>query len=430
MSPVELGMILLILFFAMLMLKIPIAISIGLSTLGVMLLNGNSIQSYANMMMSGTQKYTLLAMPFFILAGIIMDHSGISRRIVKFANLCCGPIPGGIAIISIIVTTFWGALSGSAPATVVALGMILIPGMIEAGYSAAFAAACIASSAAISVVIPPSIPMVAYGVVQGASIGDLLLGGVFPGILMGATCCLWAFLVSKKRGYRGDKFGTPKELWNGFKEAFWGLLSPVIILGGIYGGFVSPTEAAVIACVYSLFVGIFIYKDFKITRLWRILGDAANSSASIMLILANASLLAYFLTISGIGAVVTNAVSSFSSSKWVTMLLILFIIFIAGLFLDAISIIYIFAPLLTPIAVNLGYSLVEFGVIMIMGIAVGFATPPVATNLYPACKIANITIIEISREVWGFVFAMIVACIICILCPGIVSWLPSVSLAH
>ena len=357
-----------------------------------------------------------------------MTHSGISKRIVNFANLLCGDIPGGIAIISIIVTVFWGALSGSAPATVVALGMVLIPGMIEAGYSPAFAAATIATSAAISVVIPPSIPMVAFGVVQGASIGDLLLGGVFPGLLMGFACIVWAFLVSKKRGYKGARFGTGKEIWKGFLDAFWGLITPIIILGGIYGGFVSPTEAAIIACVYSLLIGLFVYRDFKIKDIWRILAESANSSASIMLILATASMLAYLLTVSGIGAAVTTAVSSASTNKWVIMLLMLLIIFVAGFFLDAISIIYIFAPLLTPIAINLGYTSVEFGVIMIMGIAVGFATPPVATNLYPACKIADITIVEITKEVWGFVIAMLIATIITIFLPSIVSWLPSVAL--
>lgn len=428
MTPATLGIILLVIFFGMLFLRIPIAISIGLSTLVTMLLSGMSIGSFASQMLTGTQKYTLLAMPFFILAGNIMTHSGISKRIVNFANLLCGDIPGGIAIISIIVTVFWGALSGSAPATVVALGMVLIPGMIEAGYSPAFAAATIASSAAISVVIPPSIPMVAYGVVQGASIGDLLLGGVFPGILMGVTCVVWAFIVSKKRGYKGARFGTRKEIWQGFKDAFWGLITPVIILGGIYGGFVSPTEAAIIACVYSLVIGLFVYRDFNIKQLWKILAEAANSSASIMLILATASMLAYLLTVSGIGAAATDAIANVSSNKWVTMLLMLFIIFVAGFFLDAISIIYILAPLLTPIAVNLGYTSVEFGVILIMGIAVGFATPPVATNLYPACKIANITIVEITKEVWGYVAAMIIACIIAIFLPQIVSWLPSVAL--
>lgn len=428
MTPATLGLILLVIFFVMLFLRIPIAVSIGLSTLVTMLISGMPIGSFASQMLTGTQKYTLLAMPFFILAGNIMTHSGISKRIVNFANLLCGDIPGGIAIISIIVTVFWGALSGSAPATVVALGMVLIPGMIEAGYSPAFAAATIACSAAISVVIPPSIPMVAYGVVQGASIGDLLLGGVFPGLLMGLACIVWAFVVSKKRGYKGARFGTGKEIWKGFKDAFWGLITPIIILGGIYGGFVSPTEAAVIACVYSLIVGLFIYKDFKIKDLRKILAESANSSASIMLILATASMLAYLLTVSGIGSAVTAAVAGVSSSKWVTMLFILIIIFIAGFFLDAISIIYIFAPLLTPIATQLGYTSVEFGVIMIMGIAVGFATPPVATNLYPACKIADITIVEITKEVWGFVFAMIVSCIIVIFLPQIVSWLPSVAL--
>lgn len=420
----QVGLFLLVVFFVLLFLKVPISVSLGLSTLITMAVFHISYAQYANIMFSGMAKYTLLAIPFFILAGIIMDYSGISKRIVKFANLLVGPIPGGIAIVSIIVTTFWGAMSGSGPATVVAVGSILIPGMIEAGYSPAFAAATIAASSAISVVIPPSVTLVGYGVVGGVSIGDLFLAGILPGVLMGFAFCVWAFIVSKKRGYRGDRFGSGKEIWKAFKEAFWGLLSPLIILGGIYGGFVSPTEAAVVSIVYSLFIGLFVYKDFKLSTIWQILGDAGTSSASIMIIMANASFLTWLLTAQGVGRAVTTALLSVSDNPHMIMLLLVLILFIAGFFIDGMSSIYIFAPLMMPVIAACGYSSLAFGVLMSMCLAVGFTTPPVAVNLYPACRIANIGIHEISREVIGYVIVGMLIIILCVFFPEIITCLP------
>lgn len=420
---VQIGVFLLIVFFVLLLLKIPIAVSLGLSTVITMMRFGISFAQYANIIFSNMAKYTMLAVPFFILAGIIMDYSGISKRIVRLANLLVGPIPGGIAIVSIIVTTFWGAMSGSGPATVVALGSILIPGMIEAGYSAGFAAATIAASAAISVVIPPSVTLVAFGVVSGSSIGNLFLGGMLPGILMGLAFIVWAFIVSLKRGYKGDHFGSGKEIWKALKDAFWGLLSPFIILGGIYGGFVSPTEAAIIAIVYSLIIGLFVYKDFKLKTLWKILADAANSSASILIIMANAGFLTWLLTAQGVGTAVTNGLLSASDNPQVIMLLIVLILFIAGFFIDGISSTYIFAPLMLPVVQACGYSTIAFGVLMSMCLAVGFTTPPVAVNLYPACQIAKIELPEISKEVIGYVLMGMLCVVLCVFFPQIITCL-------
>ena len=421
---VQIGLTLLLVFFALLFLKVPISVSLGLSTIITMLIYDISYKQYANIMFSNMAKYTMLAVPFFILAGIIMDYSGISKRIVNLANLLVGPIPGGIAIISIIVTTFWGAMSGSGPATVVALGSILIPGMINAGYSKGFAAATIAASAAISVVIPPSVTLVAYGVVSGSSIGDLFIGGILPGLLMGLSFCVWAFFVSLKRGYKGDHFGSGKEIWKAFKEAFWGLLSPVIILGGIYGGFVSPTEAAIIAIVYSLCIGLFVYKDFKLSTIWQILASAANSSASILIIMANAGFLTWLLTTQGVGTAVTTGILGISDNPHVIMLLLVFILFIAGFFIDGISSTYIFAPLMLPVISACGYSPLAFGVLMSMCLAVGFTTPPVAVNLYPACQIAKIEIPEISKEIIGYVLMGLICVVICVYFPQIITCLP------
>ncbi len=424
---IEIGITLLIIFFILVALSAPISVSLGLSTIITMILfnQGSMISMYANMMFSGMAKYTMLAVPFFILAGVIMDKSGISKRIVKLANLMVGPIPGGMALVSIIVTTFWGALSGSGPATVVALGSILIPGMIEAGYKPGFAAATIAASAAISVVIPPSITLVAYGVSAGDSISNLFMGGVIPGLLMGVTFLGYAFIVSVKRGYRGSHFGSRKEIWAAFKDASWGLLSPVIILGGIYGGIVTPTEAALIAVFYSLFVGVFIYKDFDLKTIWGIMANAANSSASIMIIMANASVLTWLVQSQGIATIVSNALMGISDNRYIIMLTMVFIMLIAGFFIDGISITYIFVPLFLPVVNSLGFSSLAFGVIMSMAIAIGFTTPPVAVNLYPACNIANIKLSAISKEVIGYVLAGLVAVVACVFFEDIILFLPN-----
>lgn len=424
---VQVGLLLLAVFFVLLLLRVPIAVSLGLSSILTMLVYRISFAQYANIIFTGLAKYTMLAVPFFILAGIIMDYSGISKRIIKLANLLVGPIPGGIAIIAIIVTTFWGAMSGSGPATVVAVGSILIPGMIEAGYSRSFAAAAVAGSSAISVVIPPSVTLVAYGVVVGASIGDLFLGGFLPGLLMGFLFCLWAFVVSLKNGYRGARFGTAKEIWAAFKEAFWGLLSPVIILGSIYGGFASPTEAAIIAIFYSLFIGFFVYRDFKPKMLLNIFAEAANSSSSILVIMSNASFLTWLLTTQGVGSAVTNALLNLSDNRRVIMMMMLLILFAAGFFIDGISSIYIFAPLMVPVATACGYSLLEFGVMMSMCLCIGFITPPVAVNLYPACQIAGIKIHEISKSVIGYVLMGLIALVLCVYFPQIISLIPGMA---
>ena len=226
---IEIGLILLILFFLLVLMNIPIAVSLGLSTIITMILYGIPLGMYLDTINAGLSKYTLLAVPFFILAGFIMEKSGISKRIIAFARLLTGPVPGGLGIISIVVTLFWGAISGSGPATVAALGSILIPAMIEDGYDKGFAAALIAASSAVAVVIPPSINLVVYGVISGDSIGTLFISGIIPGILMGICFIVYAFIYSMRHGYRGERFGTVKEVLHGFREAIWGLFSPIII---------------------------------------------------------------------------------------------------------------------------------------------------------------------------------------------------------
>ena len=421
---IEIGLILLILFFLLVLMNIPIAVSLGLSTIITMILYGIPLGMYLDTINAGLSKYTLLAVPFFILAGFIMEKSGISKRIIAFARLLTGPVPGGLGIISIVVTLFWGAISGSGPATVAALGSILIPAMIEDGYDKGFAAALIAASSAVAVVIPPSINLVVYGVISGDSIGTLFISGIIPGILMGICFIVYAFIYSMRHGYRGERFGTVKEVLHGFREAIWGLFSPIIILGGIYGGIFTPTEAAVVAVIYSLLIGLFVYKEFNVKDLWHILADAGVSSASILIIMANAGAMTWLITSQGIATRFGTALLGVSDHRIVILLLIDLMVIIAGVFIDGISIAYIFVPLFLPVVTQLGMSSIWFGVVLTVGIAIGFTTPPVAVNLYPACRLANITLGKISKEIIGFVAAGVVALILITIFPDIVLLLP------
>ena len=421
---IEIGLILLILFFLLVLMNIPIAVSLGLSTIITMILYGIPLGMYLDTINAGLSKYTLLAVPFFILAGFIMEKSGISKRIIAFARLLTGPVPGGLGIISIVVTLCGGAISGSGPATVAALGSILIPAMIEDGYDKGFAAALIAASSAVAVVIPPSINLVVYGVISGDSIGTLFISGIIPGILMGICFIVYAFIYSMRHGYRGERFGTVKEVLHGFREAIWGLFSPIIILGGIYGGIFTPTEAAVVAVIYSLLIGLFVYKEFNVKDLWHILADAGVSSASILIIMANAGAMTWLITSQGIATRFGTALLGVSDHRIVILLLIDLMVIIAGVFIDGISIAYIFVPLFLPVVTQLGMSSIWFGVVLTVGIAIGFTTPPVAVNLYPACRIANITLGKISKEIIGFVAAGVVALILITIFPDIVLLLP------
>ena len=421
---IEIGIILFVLFMLMVLTNVPIAVSLGMATLLTMILYGLPLEMYLDIVNAGLAKYTLLAVPFFILAGYIMEKAGISKRIVAFARLCVGPSPGGLGIISIVVTLFWGAISGSGPATVAALGSILIPAMIDDGYDKGFAAALMASTSAVAVVIPPSINLVVYGVVAGESIGALFMAGVLPGILMGICFIVYAIIHSIRHGYKGESFGRAREILSAFKESIWGILSPVIILGGIYGGFFTPTEAAVIACIYSIIVGLFIYKEFKISDMWHLLAESGVSSATILIIMANAAAMTWLIQTQGVATRFGNALLSVSDNPLVILLIIDLILLIAGVFIDGISIAYIFVPMFLPVVLQLGRTSLWFGVVTTVAIAIGFMTPPVAVNLYPACRIANIGLGTISKGIVGFLIAGVVALVLITIFPELVLFLP------
>ena len=411
-------------FLVLLLLGIPVSTSLGFTAtlliwkydLGIAVLAPNFYASIA--------KFQLLALPFFILAGLILDRCGISKRLIHFVSLLIGPIPGGLAIVTIIVGVIFAGISGSGPADTAALGMILYPAMIAMGYDKGYTAALIASSGSLAIVIPPSIAFIIYGVITSTSVPALFAAGVMPGIITALLLIIPSFFIAKKYGWKGEKWGTPKEIWQAFKEAFWGLLAPVVILSGIYGGIFTATEAAVVAVFYGLFIGFFIYKTLTFKMLYGIFRDAVLSSAVVMFIVAFAGLFSWTGSTLGVMDKTSACLLSLSSNPFIILVLINVMLFIAGMLMDAISIYYIFLPILIPIMKYFNWDPIWFGVVMTLNLAIGQITPPVAVNLYVIANIANLSLEKISRSVVPFVAIMLVALLITMLFPSLSLYLP------
>ena len=406
-------------FAILLLIGAPIAVCLGVSSVLAMLVQGAGrpivtiMSSLPQLFAASTSKFVLLAIPFFILAGNIMEKAQISKKLIRLAEACVGHTKGGLAIVCVIVACFFAAISGSGPATVAALGLVLIPGMIRSGYSPAFSAALMGCAGAIGVIIPPSITFVVYGSIADTSIGSLFIAGVVPGLLMGAALIIAALLVGRKMDLKSLPKASGKERWDAFKDAFWGLLMPVIILGGIYGGIFTPTEAAAVAVVYGLVVGIFIYKTIRIKELFAILIDSASTTATVMFITASASLFAYVLTRARLDVAISNGLVNLSGgSTFIFFMIVNVILLIAGCFLDSTSALYIFTPLFVPVAQALGIDMIHLGVVMIVNLAIGLFTPPVGVNLYVACGVAKVDLKQISRAVVPLLIAALIVLLI------------------
>ncbi|MGN0400547.1 MAG: TRAP transporter large permease subunit [Blautia sp.] len=414
-------------FFIFLILNVPIAICLGLSSICAILYSGTSLTIVATNMYSGISKFLLLAIPFFVLSGNIMAKAGISKRLIKFVNTCVGHRRGGIAIVCVIVACFFGAISGSGPATVAALGAVLIPAMVEeGGFSAPFSTAMMATSSSIAIVIPPSIAFVVYASITGVSIADMFAGGIVPGILMGAALILVIMIEVRKKGIQPT---TEKATWaergRAFADAFWGFLMPIIILGGIYGGVFTPTEAAAVSVVYGLFVGMVIYKEVKFKDLIDIFVESAKTTGGIMLIVACASLFSFVCTKFGISQAASNLLASVAHNQFTFLLIVNIIFLIAGCFIDANSAMYIFIPIMLPVCKELGYDLVAFGIVATVNLAIGQVTPPVGVNLFVAISVKikkglEVTLQQISKAV----LPMIAACVAVLL---LVTYIPQIS---
>jgi C4-dicarboxylate transporter DctM subunit len=406
-------------------LTVPIAISLGFASMIFEYQNDVPLTIIVQRLFTSLDSFPLLAVPFFILAGTLMERGGISKRLIDLANSFVGSTTGGLAIVTIVASMFFSAMSGSGPATTAAIGSIMIPAMVARGYDKGFASATQATAGEIGVIIPPSIPMILFGIVGGVSIGDLFLAGFLPGILVGLSLMVVAYLTSKKRNYVGDsKKATWKERGIALRKAFLALLMPVIILGGIYGGVFTPTEAAVVATVYALVVGLFMYKEIKWKDLTEIFYKSAMMSAIILLIVANAGLFSWIMTSQGIPQMAASWFSDISNPI-VFLLLINVLLLVIGMFFDAGAAILIMVPILLPIAISLGIDPIHFGIIMIVNLAMGMITPPIGVNLFVVCEIANIKIEKVSRALVPYFLIMIVDLLLISYIPQISTFLPN-----
>lgn len=421
------GIVLLGIFVILLALGAPIAVCLGMSSVGAILVQGAGKPVEAIMSVlprlcsSASSKFVLLAIPFFILSGNVMEKAGISGRLIRLAEKCLGHIKGGMAIVCVVVSCFFAAISGSGPATVAALGLIMIPAMVKAGYSAAYSCALMAAGGAIGVVIPPSITFVVFGSIADASITSLFIAGMVPGLMMGAALIVVSLIVGRKMDLKVMPKASRKERWDAFKDAFFGLLMPVIILGGIYGGIFTPTEAAAVSVFYGLAVGIFVYHEISFQKFIDILIDSCSTTATIMFITMGATLFAYVLTRARLDLMIRDFMLGVTNGNWVVFFLIVnIVLLIAGCFLDSTSALYIFTPLFAPVATALNISPIHLGVVMIVNLAIGLFTPPVGVNLYVACGIGDIKIEEISK---GIVPCLLAELVILLL----VTYIPQIS---
>ena len=422
------GTVLFVTLLILLIINVPIAVALGLSVVAAFVLEGNMpLLVVIQKMFNGTDSFPLMAIPFFLLAGKLMETGGISARLINFANTIVGTMPGGLAIVAVIGCTFFAAISGSSAATTAAVGGILIPHMVKKGYDVRFSAALHAAGGTIGVMIPPSVPLVLYGVAASTSINDLFIAGIGPGILVAISLAIYSIWIAKKHGWGGGEKYSTAEIWKAFKDAILAIMMPVIILGGIYGGIFTSTEAAVVAVVYGLVVGLFVYKEIKWKDLGSIFTSSATLTAAIMLIIATANAFGYLMTRENIPQEIAQFMLGITDSTVITLLIINVFLLILGTFMETSVIIILLTPILLPVILALGVDPVLFGVIMVVNSAIGMLTPPVGINLLVAGKIAKLSNTAIERAVIPFLIIMIVDLMLITYVPEISMFLVNLS---
>ncbi|MEZ6852358.1 TRAP transporter large permease [Halodesulfovibrio aestuarii] len=415
------------LFVIPLLLRVPIAIALASSALVVAYKWDMGYEMLSYNIYAGIAKFPLLAIPFFILAGVIMERAGIAGRIIDLMKALVGSRTGGLAIATVAVATFWGAVSGSGPATVAALGLILIPGMVSTGYDKPFATATVAVTSGLAIVIPPSIAFIVYGGVANVSVPALFAAGFIPGLLVAGCIMLAVWIISYKKGYRAAPVENPEPIGKAFKNAFWGVMTPVIILGGIYGGIFTPTEAAAVAVVYGLVVGLFIYRTLtSLSQLFEIFAATVHATAIVMIVVTCAGLFSWVGSTVGLVEKSASILLAVSENQWIVLFMINIILLLAGMILDAISIYYVFLPILLPLIVHFGWDPIWFGVMMTINLAVGQVTPPVAVNLYVGANISGLRIEDITKPALPLIGAALFALVLVIVFPELSTFTPRI----
>ncbi|MDB5798092.1 MAG: dicarboxylate transporter, DctM subunit [Paucimonas sp.] len=420
------GSLLLFLGFALLLaIGAPLAVALGLTGSAVILVEGLGIMSVPTNAYNGIAKYPLLALPVFVLAGLIFERAGVAARIVRFASAIVGQRRGAQGVVAILVCMFLGGISGSGPADAAAVAMVMIPGMLKQGYPKEFSATLIAAAGSTAILIPPSIALIVYSVlVPSASVPALFAGGVIPGVLAGLSLILPTLYFSFKNNWGSVPGEAAPAFWASFKEAIWGLLAPVIILGGLRTGLFTPTEAAVVAVFYGFMVGLFVYRSLSLRSIYEVLVEAAEISAVVLLIISLAGVFAHAGATLGAFDAFAKALLGFTSNEALMLLMITIMLLVAGMLLDAVSIFMVFLPVLLPIIKHYQWDPVWFGIIMTMNLAIGQFTPPMAVNLMVTTRIAGITMESTVRWALCMVGAMLLALALVTVFPQLALWLP------
>ncbi len=410
-----------------LLLTVPVGFSLGAASLASILYTKQLTFGFiAQNMVTAADSFPIMAIPFFVFAGELMGGGGISKRLLDVANVFFGRITGGLAIVTIVVCMFFAAISGSGPATVAAVGGMVVPTMLKKGYDKKFVLALIAAAGSIGVIIPPSIPMVVYSVTTNSSVSKLFMAGFIPGIVIGLGLIAYAYFFAKSHGYKGDEEAfswkrAGRECWDGK----WALISPVIILGGIYGGIFTPTEAAAVSVIYSMIVGVFIYKELDLKGLLEVTKTACETTASILIVIGCAAAFSKVITLARIPMMVATGLTSLTSNKIIILLLINVVLLIVGCFMETLCAIMILAPIFLPVITALGVNVTHFGIIMVVNLAIGFITPPLGVNLFVASRVGETSLDDVIKGIVPFLIIMIGILLLLTFIPAISMVLPN-----
>ena len=410
-----------------LVLTVPIGFSLGIASLAYIFATDQLTLGFvARNMVTGTDSFPIMAIPFFVFAGELMGGGGISKRLLDVANVFFGRIRGGLAIVTVVVCMFFAAISGSGPATVAAVGGMVVPTMLEKGDHKKFVLALIAAAGSIGVIIPPSIPMVVYSVTVNSSVSSLFLAGFIPGILIGLVLIVYSYFYARKAGYKGDtepfSIGRAlREVWRGK----WALLSPVIILGGIYGGIFTPTEAAAVSVIYSLIIGLFVHRELNFKDMLEVTKRSCETTATILVVIGCATGFSKVLTLGRIPTTVATLLTTMTDSKVLILLLINLLLLLVGCFMETVCAIMILAPILFPVVTALGVDPIHFGIIMVTNLAIGFITPPLGVNLFVASRVGETTLDVVIKGIIPFLVLMIATLMLITYVPAISMFLPN-----
>nr|WP_315258844.1 TRAP transporter large permease subunit [uncultured Duganella sp.] len=420
------ALIIFVLLLALMLTGMPISISLGLTVLTFLFtMTTVPIESVALKLFTGIEKFEIMAIPFFILAGNFLTHGGVARRMINFASSMVGHWHGGLALAGVMACALFAAVSGSSPATVVAIGSIILPAMVRQGYPKRFGAGVITTSGALGILIPPSIVMVMYSVTTNTSVGKLFMAGVVPGLMLAFLLGLTTWYLARKHGYpRMAKAGWG-ERWAAFRKSAWGLILIVIVMGGIYTGMFTPTEAAAVSAVYAFFIAVFVYKDLKLKQVGKVLLDSAAMSAMLLYIITNAVLFSFLMTSENIPQMMAEWIIGQGLGVISFLLVVNLLLLLAGNVMEPSSIVLIMAPILFPVAMKLGIDPIHFGILIVVNMEVGMCHPPVGLNLYVASGITKMGITELTIAVWPWLLTMLAFLVAVTYIPQISLWLPN-----